>query len=157
VPDPPLQAHDDRLLVRGDLAEHPRRLVDTGDATGHSGDGRGHIGRADLEGVFLHLAESGAEPITDAIGVRSSCDTSETKSARRADSRRSSSTVLCIDTRRRACHTIARNIADIKGTSHNSPQSCVPSKASLRISAPVVAATAASTIDVVRRPQTRKP
>jgi ABC-type Na+ transport system ATPase subunit NatA len=24
------------------------------------------FGRADLEGVFLHLAESGAEPITDA-------------------------------------------------------------------------------------------
>ena len=34
-----------------------------------------------------------AEPITDAIGVRSSCDTSETKSARIVDSRLSSSTV----------------------------------------------------------------
>ena len=34
-----------------------------------------------------------AEPITAAIGLRSSCETSETKSARSADRRRSSSTV----------------------------------------------------------------
>ena len=36
-----------------------------------------------------------ADPITAAIGLRSSWETIETKSARNAESRRSSSTVVC--------------------------------------------------------------
>ena len=36
-------------------------------------------------------------------------------------------------TRRRACQTIARNIADMSGTSKSSPQSWIPSNASARI------------------------
>src|SRR5581483_1881265 len=59
--------------------------------------------------------------------------------------------------RRRACQTMARNIADISGTSNSSPQSCSPANASKRIEAPVPAATAASTRPVTLGDQTRNP
>ena len=51
-------------------------------------------GEKGLSLVGVELSPALAEPTTDAIGARSSCETSETKSARSADSRRSSSTVL---------------------------------------------------------------
>ena len=53
-------------------------------------------------------------------------------------------------TRRRACQTIARNIADISGTSKSSPQSWSRSNASARIEAPVPITTAPSTSAVGR-------
>ena len=74
-------------------------------------------------------------------GVRSSWDTlwSSCSSCSRSDARSSASasTVASAWVRRRACHTIARNIADISGTSNSSPHSWMPSKASARIDAPV--------------------
>ena len=72
--------------------------------------------------------------------------------ARRAPRRRASA--AC---RRRACHTIARNIADISGTSKSSPQSWIPSNASTKIEAPVATKTAPSTSAVTFGSQTRKP
>ena len=59
--------------------------------------------------------------------------------------------------RRRACHTIARNIALISGTSNSSPQSWTPSNASLEMLAPVPRITVASTANVTGGDQTRKP
>src|SRR5690349_9613512 len=94
-------------------------------------------------------------------GVRSSCDTScrscswwSSSAARSAATRSVSLSATC---RRLACHTIARNMPDISGTSNSSPHSSDPSNASLRITAPVVAATAPRMIAVALRPHTRKP
>ena len=61
--------------------------------------------------------------------------------------------------RRRACQTMARNIADISGTSNSSPQSCVAGERVAQDQAPVEAATRASTSQVRRggpRPGTRR-
>jgi len=52
---------------------------------------------------------------------------------------------------------MARNIADISGTSNSSPQSCKPSNASARIEAPVPMTTAPRTIPVTVSDHTRKP
>ena len=85
-------------------------------------------------------------------GVRSSCEASWMKRSWRSSSdRRSSarrSTIASASTRRRACQTIARNIAAISGTSNSSPHSCFPSKASSRIELPVAAITTPSTPSV---------
>src|SRR2546428_4581334 len=59
--------------------------------------------------------------------------------------------------RRRACQTMARNIADISGTSNNSPQSCSPENASLKINAPVTVTTTDSVRYVAVGRHTRKP
>src|SRR5581483_7180499 len=94
-------------------------------------------------------------------GVRSSCETSCSRrsscSSRDARSSASASTVASACARRRACQTIARNIADINGTSNSSPQSWMPSNASAMIDAPVAIATAPSTSPVIGDDQTRKP
>src|SRR5438874_5791240 len=52
---------------------------------------------------------------------------------------------------------MARNIADISGTSNSSPQSCSPTNASCRISAPVAATTTPSVRYVAVTRQTRNP
>jgi hypothetical protein len=52
---------------------------------------------------------------------------------------------------------MARNIADISGTSKSSPQSWMPLNASLRIDPPVLRTTAVRTSVVAGGPQTRKP
>ena len=82
------------------------------------------------------------------------------RSWRSSSERRSSarpSAIRCASTRRRACHTIARNIAAISGTSNSSPQSWIPSKASSEIEAAVHTITQASTTSVAPVGQTRKP
>ena len=94
-------------------------------------------------------------------GVRSSCETSCRKrfwwASRPARSLTSPSRVRTASWRRRACQTIARNMADISGTSKSSPQSCSPLNASLRIRLPVARITRPSTIPVDPGSQTRKP
>jgi hypothetical protein len=52
---------------------------------------------------------------------------------------------------------MARNIADMSGTSNSSPQSWMPLKASAKMLAPVATITARSTRDMVRVRQTRTP
>ena len=61
--------------------------------------------------------------------------------------------LLSASWRRRACQTIARNIADMSGTSKSSPHSCSPLDASLMIRNPVEAATRASTKPVTAGPR----
>ena len=51
---------------------------------------------------------------------------------RRASSRRAPPPAFIAACRRRACQTIATNIADMSGTSNSSPQSWMPANASLR-------------------------
>ena len=60
-------------------------------------------------------------------------------------------------TRRRACQTIARNIAAISGTSNSSPHSWMPRNASNPIETPVAVITHAKMISVARTGHTRKP
>ena len=94
-------------------------------------------------------------------GVRSSCVTSWRKrsclarSVARLSASASDSWIAA--TRRRACQTIARNIADMSGTSKSSPQSWMPANASARIDPPVVTTTAARISIVTCGDQTRKP
>src|SRR5439155_25125201 len=52
---------------------------------------------------------------------------------------------------------MARNIADISGTSNNSPQSWSPENASFKINAPVTVTTANNVRYVAAARQTRKP
>jgi hypothetical protein len=52
---------------------------------------------------------------------------------------------------------MARNIADISGTSNNSPQSWSPENASFKINPPVTAMTASRVKFVAAGRQTRKP
>ena len=82
------------------------------------------------------------------------------RSWRSSIERRSSarpSAIRSASTRRRACHTIARNIAAINGTSNSSPHSWMPSNASSEIDAAVSVITAARMIIVARVGHTRKP
>ena len=92
-------------------------------------------------------------------GVRSSWETfwSSRSCCSSSDARSSASawTVLSACTRRRACQTIARNIADISGTSNSSPQSWSPSNASVRIEVAPVAITTAAEDQARHGPATR--
>jgi hypothetical protein len=59
--------------------------------------------------------------------------------------------------RRRACHTIATNIAAISGTSVSSSSGCAPRATSIQMNAAVVAMTPPRTRSVGRTCHTRKP
>ena len=67
------------------------------------------------------------------------------------------STSRIADCRLRACHTMARNIADMSGTSNSSPQSWIPANASERMLAPVARMTVESMRPVTPGDQTRNP
>ena len=56
-----------------------------------------------------------------------------------------------------ACHTMARNMADISGTSVTSSMGCAWRATSMRMNVLVVAMTAARVKNVHRIPHTRKP
>ena len=82
------------------------------------------------------------------------------RSWRSSIERRSSasrSAIRAASTRRRACQTMARNIAAISGTSNSSPHSWMPRNASRPIDTAVIAITPPSTMSVHRIGQTRKP
>jgi len=65
---------------------------------------------------------------------------------------------LPLEARRRcACHTIARNIADISGTSEISSHGCVPTVASWTMPMPVARTTIPRITDVAFALMTRKP
>ena len=104
---------------------------------------------------------SSAWPSATVIGVRSSWDASwmncRSRSLSRAlDSytRRISSVALW---RRRACHTMATNIADINGTSVISSTGCSPLDTSIRMKVAVSTITATRVTAVRPVPHTRKP
>jgi hypothetical protein len=111
--------------------------------------------------VPLFQRSSSRCPRAIVTGVRSSCDAScKNRSCRASNAvctAKSSSVSSIACWRRRACHTIARNIVPISGTSNSSPQSWIPANASAMIDAPVARATAVSTSAVAGGDQTRKP
>ena len=107
------------------------------------------------------LRSSSRWPRAIVTGVRSSWEASWrncfSRSSNRAfvwDTRCTSSSAAA---RRRACQTMARNIADMSGTSASSPGRSVPDIASARIEAPVVTITRPSTNEVCLRFHTRNP
>ncbi len=59
--------------------------------------------------------------------------------------------------RLRACQTMARNIADMSGTSNSSPHSWMPANASARMLAPVARMTVERMRPVTPGDQTRNP
>src|SRR5439155_15232827 len=104
---------------------------------------------------------SSAWPSATVMGVRSSCEASwmncrsRSSRARFASDTRWTSSIA--DSLRRACHTIATNIAAIRGTSVNSSIGCTPRSTSMSMKAPVVNITAASVHAVDRTFHTRNP
>src|SRR6266511_424930 len=86
-----------------------------------------------------------------------SCRNCSSRSTSVARSSASSSTVASACWRRRACQTMARNIADISGTSKSSPQGCSPCHASAKIRLPVARPTRTSSRYVEAGRQSLKP
>ena len=112
-------------------------------------------------GASVSRLSSSRCPRAIVTGVRSSCDASwRNRSCRSSsDARMSASASTCriADCRLRACHTMARNIADMSGTSNSSPHSWVPANASARMLAPVARMTAERMAAVTPGDHTRNP
>jgi hypothetical protein len=105
----------------------------------------------DLDVALLVEPDDG---VANVIGVRSSCEASRAKSRSRADARASASTATW---RRRACQTIARNIAAISGTSLNSSMPWWCETEACRSAVPVVTMTTSRTRAVGHGFHSRKP